>query len=1429
MLLALCIVVLSVLLSVLAPQAVAAERTHLSVAYCVDCVPFHFQDEQGEPAGLIIDHWRLWSEKTGIELQFVAAPWNETLEMVGSGAADAHAGLFYSEERDAFLDYGTALRKTDTHVFFHQGIPATTEFRQLAAYRIGVIAGDYVEGFLKDRVPGGHIVGYPDYQSLVEALEAGELKVFAADTPTGLFHLKKAGLLGVFSFVRDGPLYRNDWFAAARDGDAATLAAINRGMDRITEAEIRQIGRRWIGDARVAAKDDALIVAIDRNYPPFTFMNAQGRPAGMFVDLWRTWAEKTGRKVRFRPSNWSETLEGLKSGDVDVHSGLSFSEERAKWIGFTRQFFRTASRIYYRASDPVPGDIGAFGDRWLGAEGSSFQAAEVRRLYPGAKVRDHPTNAAMIDALLKGNVDAVVQESQTMDEMLREMGLQGVIVARPERLFVSTIHAGVLKTRTGLLAEVEAGLGRLSDKELAEIEARWIADPGQRFHGRGLGDLDVGLTRAERDWLNAHPIIRLGSDRAWPPFEYLDDQGRHRGLSAQFVKRIQDILEFTFQPPQSLPWSENIERAKRGGLDILTAVAPTPEREKFLVFTRPYMTWPNVIATRNDTRGITGVEDLDGKRVGVVAGYAIEEIMVREHPALEVVPHKDIPEGLLALSTGRIDAFVDSFGTISHFTRQMQLGNIVVVAPTPHIVEIAFGVRKDWPELAAILDKALATISADDRARLLEATGLPSRIPFAAVAKAPEDHLLSPGEALLLAIVVVVMVGVIVALGWLIRSQRRPFLQSLRGKSVLFLAAAFLLVGSVTIWVFALIGDHIAGRLGQHIAERHVLWHKEKVLRAVDRELALAKQMAESQVLMRWADNEADATLAAHAREELQRYRDNFRAKSYFVGLTGSRHFFYADDNVKDVTLDVIDTLSRDDPDDIWFFATIESDAPYNLNVDHNVELGVTNLWVNYAMRHGGRTLGVVGTGVGLTEFINEFIAQEAEGVATMMIDGGGAIQAHVDPDMITHNVLGKESGESAGIWGLLSGEKDRATLRNHMAGLQSGSRDAETFFLHIGGQRSLVAMAYLAPLKGYTVAVFDPGSLAGVREKGALAGVFAGALLITAIVFVFGQNLLIVRPLLDLTQGARRMSGGDYDVRLAVTQRDEIGDLTGTFNDMASTIADYTRNLETKVAERTEELSDAYDVISSSIEYASNIQRSLLPREEYLAEDLAEHFVIWEPRDVVGGDLYWYRRCKGGFVIVLADCTGHGVPGAFMTMLSNGALDRALRERPDGDPAHLLAVMNRSIKHSLGQHQDKGESDDGLELGICRIDPEARTLAFAGARFSLFHANADGVHEIKGDKAGIGYRRIPVDQPFVNRDLGISDEDTFYMTTDGLTDQVGGENRRMFGKRRFLDLIASVRNLPLAEQRDRILAGLTEYQGTETRRDDVCVIGFRV
>ena len=264
-----------------------------------------------------------------------------------------------------------------------------------------------------------------------------------------------------------------------------------------------------------------------------------------------------------------------------------------------------------------------------------------------------------------------------------------------------------------------------------------------------------------------------------------------------------------------------------------------------------------------------------------------------------------------------------------------------------------------------------------------------------------------------------------------------------------------------------------------------------------------------------------------------------------------------------------------------------------------------------------------------------------------------------------------------------------------------------------------------------------------------------------------------------------------------------------------------------TEVKESEQRAAAANQLILQSLRYASRIQTAVLPARRELEAVAADHFLIWEPRDIVGGDFFWFQPISDGYAVMLGDCTGHGVPGAFMTLIAWGLLDRMLRTASSDKPSQVLNGLHRGVQSLLGQNEGDGETDDGLEAGICFINPEKQQMTFAGARFSLWRANGKGVTEIKGDRKGLGYRRYPQETSFTDFTFSFDDRDTFYLTTDGLIDQIGGPRGRSFGKRRFLDLLKKNRGAPMGEQAESLRSALAKYQGQQIRRDDLTVLGF--
>ncbi len=265
-------------------------------------------------------------------------------------------------------------------------------------------------------------------------------------------------------------------------------------------------------------------------------------------------------------------------------------------------------------------------------------------------------------------------------------------------------------------------------------------------------------------------------------------------------------------------------------------------------------------------------------------------------------------------------------------------------------------------------------------------------------------------------------------------------------------------------------------------------------------------------------------------------------------------------------------------------------------------------------------------------------------------------------------------------------------------------------------------------------------------------------------------------------------------------------------------------RTREYRVAKETAEA--AHRLIDQSLSYASRIQASMLPDLAAHGGLLAEVAALWQPVQPVGGDLYWIGRDGDRCVVAVMDCTGHGVPGAFMAAAARATLDSVLRQSGYGDPARILAEMNRLVRQTLRQEQPGPGSDDGLDAAICVVEPRAGRLRYAGARVPLVVQGPSAATLIRPDRHSLGYRRSRPDFPFTTHELPLVPGTAFYLYTDGLTDQFGGSPRQLFGPRRLLDALRSLDG-PMAERVAEIGARLEAWRGPEARVDDLTLVGF--
>jgi serine phosphatase RsbU (regulator of sigma subunit) len=298
-------------------------------------------------------------------------------------------------------------------------------------------------------------------------------------------------------------------------------------------------------------------------------------------------------------------------------------------------------------------------------------------------------------------------------------------------------------------------------------------------------------------------------------------------------------------------------------------------------------------------------------------------------------------------------------------------------------------------------------------------------------------------------------------------------------------------------------------------------------------------------------------------------------------------------------------------------------------------------------------------------------------------------------------------------------------------------------------------------------------------------------------------------------------------------------------------------RELSDKVKERTLEIEQQRDIVISqknhiekinteitdSIKYAKYIQSSILPKPEQLELYLGEYFVLFKPKDIVSGDFYWTSKVENKIIIAAVDCTGHGVPGAFMSMLGTTLLNEIINKEYITHPGVILRRLRKEVINSLKQKGERGEQKDGMDIALCTLDIENMKLQFAGANNPMYlirksNLKEAGVvrselvgdnilYEIKGDLMPIGiYDRM---ENFTLHEIDIFKGDLIYLFTDGFPDQFGGRDKKKFGYRQFREQLLKISSSKMADQKNVLEGILNDWIGDSSQIDDILLIGFRI
>lgn len=723
-------VLISALLILLLGTNLSLAEERLVVAIDATYAPMSFVAPNDKPEGILVELWRLWSEQTGVKVDFVHGTWKQTLEMVRAGKADVHSGVFKNDQRAKWLSFSDALYSIKS-AFYYRTQADTPDLNTVGNQKIGVVAGTYQSDYLQVNFPKIHVVQYEDHNALLTALVSSDIDVIFDEVPTISRGLARNGWQGLVARL-DSQEKSNTVHAATLKEREVLIKKINEGFRSLDSMSLSAIDERWTAnptdrfyqelnasakgtltkeELQFIQKHPSISLTSTPNWPPFEMKMPDGSYAGIAADFIRLAAHKVGLEIHpVFDTNWGAHMEKLKKGALDVAPGLNETAKRLEHFTFTKPYIEYYSAIFTntdRKDIAKPDDLAG---KTVALEDGYAIARNLPTDHPEINILLVKTTQEALEAVSTGKADAYIGNQVVASYLIKKFTLPNLkLVSLWRTDLPGKLRFAVDKDNPTLKGILQKGLDAITKKEREGILSTYL-------DVSGFKQKIFSLSKEQWEWLKAHPRLVLGVDSQSAPFEFVNENGEYKGISSEYVRYIEDKLKIETDRAKGLNWGEVIQYAKEGRIDVLSSVVRTPEREKYLLFTDPYITFPVVIYSAKEAPLIGGIDDVLKGKVAAVQGYATQEFLQTDFPSMELSLYPTVQEAINALSMGEVDWFVNDLATGGYAIEQLGVTNLKVAASTEYSMSLSMAVRKDYPELVEILNKALSVVSEEEAA-----------------------------------------------------------------------------------------------------------------------------------------------------------------------------------------------------------------------------------------------------------------------------------------------------------------------------------------------------------------------------------------------------------------------------------------------------------------------------------------------------------------------------------------------------------------------------------------------------------------------------------------------------------------------------------------------------------------------------------------
>ena len=698
----------------------------ISVAMMKSYPPFSYLSEKDNKLkGLSVDLYSLLAAKTGLEFKFEPGFWSNNLKKFKNKQVELIDGISYNQKRKDYTLYTDPYYKVPLVVYLRKDNNWYQDPKDLVGKKIGITKKVFYKKHLKENLTND-IIEKENNEQLIKSLAFSEVDAVITNSAIGEFYIQKNLLKNIklAGEYNNSKIKKEDLRIGVQKKQPILKDIIQKGLNSISEAEWTRLKDKWLGlteqnknqsqminlnkeEQEFVANHPVIKVSNDERWPPFDFA-VSGQPFGLSIDLMNMLAKRLGIEIKYVRDTWSGLLNKFKQREIDVLHSAYKTENRERFALFTQPYYNDQTVFIVRKDAAEVSNIKELYGKTIALPKGWASKPYFLKNHPQVSILSVNNIEEALKKVEQKKVDATIALSSIAKYFIKKNLVENIKISgwfeEYDQGEFRSLHFMVRDDWPILKQMLEKALATVTPGEIAKLEEKWINNTKNSSSSY--------LTVREKEYLKNKGSISIAVNPDWMPFEKINNQGEHEGIIARFYDLLSNKLGVPIKLIPTNSRSESLAQAKSGQADIISAVFKTDED---LNYTKPYISYPLVIATRQEKLYISSLKIVENKKIGVSQDCPLYNIIEEKYPEIDFIKVKDTKTGLEKVQAGELFGLVNTAPAIGYIIQQEHMFDLKISGELIETLDLRIGVKKDERLLFNILDRALDSINKKEK------------------------------------------------------------------------------------------------------------------------------------------------------------------------------------------------------------------------------------------------------------------------------------------------------------------------------------------------------------------------------------------------------------------------------------------------------------------------------------------------------------------------------------------------------------------------------------------------------------------------------------------------------------------------------------------------------------------------------------------